>query len=727
MNSKRITQWAIVLTAIGLIVFAYLQLSKPPVAAGNSLSTVPTTSAIIVEIDGFARAAEEMQLLQTLLQASERSTCFAGWSVMLQQMDSLRSSNRDWFELLEKTSVALQAGEASNPNNWSVSIGLTANSDGVELMKAWLPDLPKRDFKGASMYVGTSMNWCVLNNCIVLAPAIAVLEDLVIRTGNNEVVLQTESFRAAYDLRSKDVPLHIIAKINEQAWLPLEPVFTEEGTSLNGYLIGNDVSSHALNISTTPGEWNIASVLPANTLFLDALHAVNGDTAWHTLSRYYGQSEASSFWSKAWQERGDSCQCDLNEALLSWRTGEVGCAIIDIADSLSAAVAYVGISDTLRAIDFLLPLLAAQAEPEDAIYTLAHPLVFQRNLLASAPVEPNYVMQHRGYLFSAATPAPLRALRNATTYLSSDASFASALKQANPASGRFVFQKGTDISIVPASLMALVLGAGHWSITTEVLQGHLLVSLALPIKVKETTAVQPPAKEEKPEETSEEKETTTASGQTWQVVNHNTQAIETLRHDGKSSLELVGADGKVLWTIDVQGPILGKVVQLDALKNNKLQMAFTTESAVYIIDRNGTALPGFPFYPKPPITSPLLVADYDNTKKYRLIYSAGDGLLFNLGIDGKATAGWKYRTNGDEKIVQVLAAKIAGDDVIITASQSGSVQLLKRTGETKAVCSSVLEGFDGKTLDIIPGTDFNSTGAVYSSGSGVKNIQLSVQ
>ena len=727
MDSKRITQWVVVLGAIALIVFAYIRLSQPPVAAGNALSTVPASSSLIVEMEGFASTGDELQLLKTLLDKSETTTCFRAWREILQQLDSLRASKRDWFELLEKTSFAIQTADVYSPNNWSVSIGISANSDAGELMKSWLPDLPKRDFKGASMYVGSAMNWCVINNCIVLSPAIAVLEDLVIKTGNNEVITTAESFRVAYDLRSKDIPLHIIARINEQTWLPLEPVFTNEGTSLNGYLVGNGVASNALRLTAASGEWNIASVLPSNTLFLDVLHAVNSDSAWHTLSQYHDQTESSTLWSKAWQELSDSCQCDLNEAMLSWRTGEVGCAVIDIADSLAASVAFIGVSDTLRAIDYIKPLLATQADPVDGIYTLANPLAFQRNLPASATVEPNYVMQLQGYLFSATTPAPLRTLRNASAHLSGEASFITALSQANPSSGRFIYQTNPEIAMLPSALMALMQGAGSWSITTEANQGQLLVSIGLPLKVKEAPSVQAPPKEEKPQEISEEKEAEVAEGQTWQVVNHNTQAIETLRHDGKSNLELIGSDGKVLWTIDVQGPILGKVVQVDALKNNKLQMAFATESAVYIIDRNGSALPGFPYYTKPSITSPLLVADYDNSKKYRLIFSAGDGMLFNLGVDGKATAGWKYRTTGEDKIVQVVTAKIGGDDVIITASQAGKLQLLKRTGETKAACNSVLEGFDGKTFEIIPGSDFNSTSAVYSSGSGVKNLQLSAQ
>jgi hypothetical protein len=199
-----------------------------------------------------------------------------------------------------------------------------------------------------------------------------------------------------------------------------------------------------------------------------------------------------------------------------------------------------------------------------------------------------------------------------------------------------------------------------------------------------------------------------------------------LKHDGKNKLELVDAAGQTLWALDMS-PISGDVVQVDALKNNKLQMAFATEGGIYVLDRNGNNLAGFPFLPKPPVTSPLLIADYDNTKKYRLIFGMGDGMLSNVGIDGKATSGWKYQTVNSEPIIRVASAKVGGDDVLIAVSKNGAVQLLKRTGEVKTSCTSVLDGFDGKTLEIIPGNDLPSTSVVYSTATGAKTVQLAVQ
>jgi hypothetical protein len=98
-----------------------------------------------------------------------------------------------------------------------------------------------------------------------------------------------------------------------------------------------------------------------------------------------------------------------------------------------------------------------------------------------------------------------------------------------------------------------------------------------------------------------------------------------------------------------------------------------------------------------------------------------------MGIDGNPTSGWKFKDISTEKIIAVQTQKIGSDDVIFTISDQGSIQLLKRTGETKAVTNTKLDGFDGKTIEIIPGNDLNTTSIVYSSGAGVKTAQLSAE
>jgi hypothetical protein len=413
--------------------------------------------------------------------------------------------------------------------------------------------------------------------------------------------------------------------------------------------------------------------------------------------------------------------------MLGWRTGEQGVAVIEINNSMSEAVSFYGVADSANVINLLKPILTIQATPADGIYSVAFPQAFMRNAMPSLTIENNFVMQSDGFLFSSSSPTPLRAIRSNSKKLSSKNDFVSYLNQSGKSAGRFVYQSNNEVLLLPASLSMLLAGCESRSFTTELSQPQqILISIAIPIRIKESSPIQAPAAQEPAVPAEEPIDNANLGERTWPVINHNNQEKETLRNN-ENTLELIGSDGKSLWSIEISGPIIGDVVQIDALKNNKLQLAFSTQSAVYILDRNGKTLPGFPYTTKAPITSPLLVADYDNTKKYRLIFACGDGMLFNIGVDGNPTSGWKFNNSAREKIIAIKTQKIASDDVIVAVSDQGNVQLLKRTGETKIKCTSKLDGFDGKTLDIVAGNDFSTTSLVYSCASGVKTIQLSVE
>ena len=727
LGARQVVQWTIVLAAIGLIVFAYFRLSQSPSVKGDPFDVTPASATLVCSFDRFDGASVELQLFRALTETSRTGSALPKWNGILLQLDSLRTQNRLWYDLLQTSPIAFQTPDALSPDNWSVSIGLSENFNAAALMNSFLPDLPKRDFKGVSLFIGASLGWCELKNCIIVSPSAAVLEDIVIQSDKNSTLATNTSFRSSFELRSKDVPLHISSAIHENGWITLEPIFTASGTLLNGYLSSNSQQAHPLQLHTSSGEQTIASVLPEKTSFVDVLHASAFDSVWHALNQYYSGSPAEAFWSQAWQDAGDTCQCDLNELLLDWRSGQYGCAVVEVSDSLSEPVSFIGITDSINVIELLLPIIGNQPFPDDGIYTISKPLAFQRNNMPSVTIEPNFVMQHNGFLFLASSQLPLRVIRSSQNRLSDNQTYFALLNQSSKQSGRHIYQSNADISVLPSSLLALIEGMENWCITTERNNsGKTVISIGIPFKTKNSNPVKAPEIPEPEEQIIMETTAPVESGKTWTVVNHNTQEKETLRNND-STLELVGADGKSLWSIEIEGRVLGDVVQIDALKNNKLQMAFTTESAVYILDRNGTPLPGFPYHTKPPITSPLLVADYDNTKKYRLIFAAGDGLLFNFGVDGNPTSGWKFSNTASEKIIALKTQKIGSDDVILTVTDQGNIQLLKRTGETKVTCKTKLEGFDGKTLDIIAGNDFSTTSLVYSCGSSAKTVQLSVE
>ena len=106
--------------------------------------------------------------------------------------------------------------------------------------------------------------------------------------------------------------------------------------------------------------------------------------------------------------------------------------------------------------------------------------------------------------------------------------------------------------------------------------------------------------------------TSTAPAQhKWTVINHNTSETETLEEGADYTLQLKDPGGKVLWTYKKSSPVLGDVRQIDALKNGKLQYAFTTREGLLVIDRNGQNYAPLCRNASATVKSPLAVFDYE--------------------------------------------------------------------------------------------------------------------
>ena len=728
MESKRIIQASVVVIAAAVIGFAYFQLSETAGDQGNPLKHVPSSSVIICGIDGLDNSQSELELLDILLDTPSENSCYGHWRNTLHTLDSLRKAQRPWYDLLQQAHMTFAAQDAQNPSGWSLCIGLNAGDKPDKLMQLWLDDAPGRAFKGTTMFVGTTLSWCTLDNCLVVSPSPATLEQIIISSGSGDVVALNSDFNAAFELRSKDVPLHLYAKVNDRSWLQLDPVFGELGTQLIGYFEQADNTKHPLLLtSSDAAQPVIYDVLPNNTMLVDVLCTNDADSLWNQLSRFYDGTEASKYWTEVWQSVGDSCQCDLNELLLSWRSGEVGTAVMTQPDSSNASVAFVGMRDSVDVMALLEPLLLEQTPQTQSIYTVKYPAAFERNTLPTVPLEHNYIMQWKQFVFTASTPSQLQLIQQSMNGLKQEPAFAKALKHSNSTAARTYYQISSTTTLLPSALTELLKHQGNYAVSIEDTPGQKsLIAIGLDIRTS-AAANRVEAPEPMLTMIEEPTETPQTSGNSWTVINHNTQEKEQLTGDAKGNLTLKDASGNTLWTRNLGSPILGDVVQVDALKNNKLQYVFTTESGLYLIDRNGKDVSGFPYLPKPSITSPLLVADYDNTKKYRLIFAMGDDMIVNMTIDGKMTSGWKYQPkNTGSSVKAIKSAKIGSDDVLFAVSENGSIQLLKRTGEEKETCSSLLENYNGGQISIVPGTEINGTAIVYSTAAGERTTQIRV-
>lgn len=166
------------------------------------------------------------------------------------------------------------------------------------------------------------------------------------------------------------------------------------------------------------------------------------------------------------------------------------------------------------------------------------------------------------------------------------------------------------------------------------------------------------------------------------VINHNTHAKEFAVQDELNRLYLIDANGRILWKRALGERIMGKISQVDLYKNGKLQLAFNTRSKLFIIDRNGKDVKGFPITYPSYATNPLFIADYDKNKEYRFFQACENRRIYLYNRHGKRVKGWKF--NRTETVVtgRMGYVRVKGKDYLIVFDRN-RVYLLNRRGEER--------------------------------------------
>lgn len=168
------------------------------------------------------------------------------------------------------------------------------------------------------------------------------------------------------------------------------------------------------------------------------------------------------------------------------------------------------------------------------------------------------------------------------------------------------------------------------------------------------------------------------------IRNHTDNTWYVLVQDSAHVVHAIDARGRLMWTYSAGAPIVGQIVGIDMYKNGKVQSIFTTSEAVHAIDVLGRKPEGFPIRPRSGsrIASPLLVADYDNNRNYRLLFGTADGELHNYTVEGKMVRGWNYKRKGPP-INYVSHLRAGTADYLFVGYGDGRVDLLKRNGEPR--------------------------------------------
>ncbi len=201
---------------------------------------------------------------------------------------------------------------------------------------------------------------------------------------------------------------------------------------------------------------------------------------------------------------------------------------------------------------------------------------------------------------------------------------------------------------------------------------------------------------------------TTISNKPYLLINHKTKAKEVFVQDDANKIYLISNTGKIIWTKQLKEKIMSDVIQVDVLKNDKLQMVFNTRSFIYMFDRNGNDMEGFPIKLRSPATNAISVIDYEKNRDYRIFLATENKRIVCYKANGEQLTAFAF----DKTINQVflpLHYFIANNkDHLCAIDVKGEIYILDRKGAIRVKMTEQMEqGI--RNFFVEPGKDYNKS------------------
>lgn len=126
----------------------------------------------------------------------------------------------------------------------------------------------------------------------------------------------------------------------------------------------------------------------------------------------------------------------------------------------------------------------------------------------------------------------------------------------------------------------------------------------------------------------------------FEVKNSGTGKMNRFYQNSHNSLCL-SQDGKDLWGVPFDKPLCGRAGTVDFYANGKLQILFCAGDRLYLIDRLGRYVTGFPLSLGREVLLGPDIYDFNGSRKYNIMVLHKDNVIDMYNLKGQKPAAWK--------------------------------------------------------------------------------------
>ncbi len=180
--------------------------------------------------------------------------------------------------------------------------------------------------------------------------------------------------------------------------------------------------------------------------------------------------------------------------------------------------------------------------------------------------------------------------------------------------------------------------------------------------------------------------------------------------DTTNRLFMISNDFRVLWDVELGEKIRRDIETIDFYNNGNEQFIFITKSAIHVIDKEGTYVPGFPVsLDMATELTHLSIIDYDGNKRYRFGIADADGKVYLTDKNGKPLEGWNPRYFKGPVTEAPLHYRIGNRDLIMIQLERGEIHMLSRRARDFPGFPMKLNESIANHYNLVPGSDFASS------------------